>query len=189
MYCFRRRPTYCWHDTYCLTRQKDIGISIHIAAAATQDIGMTIYTASSMECIVKPLICSPGQLRNVLKGKYRVTYRIVQGVKIYRITCHILHGVFFVWNDNYSHPSMRLLSNIVSPLSTRDLTRAPTKRKQQQLQTSSPSPTSAVKVQVVELQKGIPQLYSCWILCHLSFDEQFIALTHQPSGTELYSWG
>ena len=87
-----------------------------------------------------------GNIYCSLKGvlQYRVTYRIVQGVKIYRITCHVLHSVFFVWNDNYSHPSIRLLSHIVSLLSTRDLTLAPTKRKQQQLQTSSPSPTSAV---------------------------------------------
>ena len=65
-----------------LGSSKDIGLSIHIAATATNDIDLSICIAPSMACILKPSICIAGRWRNMLNEKYRITYRIVQGVKI-----------------------------------------------------------------------------------------------------------
>ena len=56
--------------------------TIHIAATATNDIDMTICIASSRACILKPSICIAGRRRNILNEKYRITYRIVQGVVV-----------------------------------------------------------------------------------------------------------
>ena len=56
-------------------------LSIQIAATATKDINLAKCIASSRTCILKPSICIvAGWLRKILYGKYRITYRIVQGV-------------------------------------------------------------------------------------------------------------
>ena len=44
------------------------------------DIDLAIYIAPSRACILKPSVCIAGRRRNILNEKYRITYRIVQGV-------------------------------------------------------------------------------------------------------------
>ena len=56
-------------------------LSIHLAATATNDIDLAIYIAPSRACILKPSICISGRRRNILNEKYRITYRIVEGVQ------------------------------------------------------------------------------------------------------------
>ena len=56
-------------------------LSIHIAATATNDIDLAICIAPSRACILKRSICIVGRRRNILNEKYRITYRIVQGVE------------------------------------------------------------------------------------------------------------
>ena len=55
-------------------------LSIHTAATATNDIDLAICITPSRACILKPSICIAGRRRNILNEKYRITYRIVQGV-------------------------------------------------------------------------------------------------------------
>ena len=61
--------------------KKILVLSIHIAATTTNDIDLAICIAPSRACILKPSICIAGRRRNILNEKYRITYRIVQGVK------------------------------------------------------------------------------------------------------------
>ena len=56
-------------------------LSIHIAVTATIDIDLAICIAPSRACILKPLLCIAGWLRKIFNEKYRITYRIVQGVE------------------------------------------------------------------------------------------------------------
>ena len=68
--------------------KKILVLSIHIAATATDDIDLAICIAPSRVCILKPSICIAGQRRNMLNEKYRITYRIVQGVEIIKSSFH-----------------------------------------------------------------------------------------------------
>ena len=61
--------------------KKILVLSIHIAATATNDIDLAICIAPSRVCILKHSICIAGRRRNILNEKYRITYRIVQGVE------------------------------------------------------------------------------------------------------------
>ena len=56
-------------------------LSTNIAATAKDFIDLAICIAPSMACILKPSICIAGRRRNILNEKYRITHRIVQGVK------------------------------------------------------------------------------------------------------------
>ena len=58
-----------------------IGFINHIAATATNDIDLAICIAHSRACILTHSICIAGRRRNILNEKYRITHRIVQGVK------------------------------------------------------------------------------------------------------------
>ena len=60
--------------------KKILALSVHIATTAPNDIDLAICIAPSRACILKPLICIAGRRRNILNEKYRITYRIVQGV-------------------------------------------------------------------------------------------------------------
>ena len=60
--------------------KKILVLLIHIATTATNDIDLAKYIAPSRSCILKPSICIAGLLRKILNEKYRITYRIVQGV-------------------------------------------------------------------------------------------------------------
>ena len=61
--------------------KKILVLSIHIATPpATNDIDMAIRIAPSRACILKPSIRTAGWLHKILNEKYRITYRIVEGV-------------------------------------------------------------------------------------------------------------
>ena len=100
--------------------KKILVISKHIAATATNDIDMVICIAPSRACILKPSIRIAGRRRNILNEKYRITYRIVQGVNLsHPISCHLKLKLFQTSPLDYigKYDSMMVtLSSSINPL-------------------------------------------------------------------------
>ena len=78
--CYEPQYVLRWTWTNVLLAR----LSIHIAATATNDVDLAIYIAPSSACILKPSIA--GRRFNIMNEKYRITYRIVQGVYFLHVT-------------------------------------------------------------------------------------------------------
>ena len=86
IHCVGHGPTFVSTIHFdCWTRKNILVLSIHIAATATNDINLAICIVPSRAYILKPSICIAGWLRKILNEKYRITYCIVQSVKICKV--------------------------------------------------------------------------------------------------------